>query len=95
VFASAAFVVAVAPFVAAVLAVVVFVAAVAFVFALEAFCANAAADHVTDPNDTAATPAIMRARALLIVSICRSPIFNGVQSNRFSRQFFDVLCAEI
>jgi hypothetical protein len=69
----AAFALAAGAFAAA--AFVFAVAAVVFVLAPEAPCANAAADHVTDPKDTAVKPAIMRARAPLFVCICRSPTF--------------------
>jgi hypothetical protein len=71
----AAFALAAGAFAAAAFAAAVFVAAVAFVLAPEAPCANAAADHVTDPKDTAVKPAIMRARVPLFVCICRSPTF--------------------
>jgi hypothetical protein len=46
-----------------------------FVVAFETSWAKAAPDHAADPNNMAAKPPSVRARANLIVSICRSPMF--------------------
>jgi hypothetical protein len=56
-------------------AFVLALAAFAVAFAFETSWAKAAPDHATDPNNMAAKPASVRARANLIVSICRSPTF--------------------
>jgi hypothetical protein len=60
-------------FTPAVAAVVFALAAAAVGF--ETSWANAVPDHATDPNNMAAKPASVRARANLIVSICCSPMF--------------------
>jgi hypothetical protein len=60
----------------AVLAVTAFVSALAVLAAgFETSWAKVIPDHAADPNNMAAKPASVRARANLIVSICCSPMF--------------------
>jgi hypothetical protein len=52
-------------------------AAAALVVGFETAWAKAVPDHAADPNNMAAKPASVCARANLIVSICCSPMFQG------------------